>query len=367
MVPELAEERARLVELEMQILEAERTLAALRLQELVARARLNAYKYPVLTLPDEIIAEMFLHFVPEYPKCSPVAGPRSPMRLTHVCRLWRAIALAAPRLWRALSLPFRSSSSLDNLWLSRAGSLPLAICLQESDGDTPDFPAHVTALLPYLPQALCEYLEIGLASRVSDLPLIKSDFPILKHLDLSLSDIRPHGIELFNVPMLRSVVVEIHATHGIALPWTQLDTLSLYDITLSNCEDVLRQVTNLLHLNLELFVDDDAHDFVIEPAINLPYLKSFKADGERNMKRLLDSFVLPSLLQLDVAEDYLGKDPIASLTTFILRSGCKLEKLYVTYADSLSNTPYLPTFASVEEVHVLLGSWPDRSHLHLLS
>ncbi|KAK7017600.1 F-box domain-containing protein [Favolaschia claudopus] len=365
MVPELAEERARLVELEMQILEVERTLAALRLQESVARARLNAYKYPVLSLPDEIIAEMFLHFVPEYPKCSPAAGPCSPMRLTHICRLWREIALATPRLWRALSLPFRSPSSVGNLWLSRAGSLPLAICLQESDGNTPDFPAHVTALLPYLP--LCEYLEIGLALRVSDLPIMESEFPILKHLDLSLSGIPPHDIELFSVPMLRSVVVEIHATHGIALPWTQLDTLSLYDITLPNCEDVLRQVTNLVHLTLDLYVDDDAQDFVIQPAITLPHLKSFKADGERNMKRLLDSFVLPSLLQLDVAEDYLGKDPIASLTTFILRSGCKLEKLYVTYADSLSNTPYLPTFASVEEVHVLAGSWPDRSNLHLLS
>ncbi|KAJ7641164.1 hypothetical protein FB45DRAFT_712335, partial [Roridomyces roridus] len=57
---------------------------------------------PVLTLPNEITSEIFVHFLPPYPVCPPMTGLDSPTSLTHICRQWREIALATPKLWRAI-------------------------------------------------------------------------------------------------------------------------------------------------------------------------------------------------------------------------------------------------------------------------
>ncbi|KAJ6504124.1 hypothetical protein C8R47DRAFT_177927 [Mycena vitilis] len=54
------------------------------------------------TLPNEITSEIFLHFLPVYPRCPPLTGNLSPTCLTHICRRWREIALTTPALWRAM-------------------------------------------------------------------------------------------------------------------------------------------------------------------------------------------------------------------------------------------------------------------------
>ncbi|KAJ6492717.1 hypothetical protein C8R47DRAFT_420447 [Mycena vitilis] len=50
-------------------------LATLWFEKMVTKKRLNSYKYPVLTLPSEIVSEMFIHFLPAFPGCRPpIAG-----------------------------------------------------------------------------------------------------------------------------------------------------------------------------------------------------------------------------------------------------------------------------------------------------
>ncbi|KAK6985206.1 hypothetical protein R3P38DRAFT_2574952, partial [Favolaschia claudopus] len=66
--------------------------------------RLNAYIYPVLILPTEIVFEIFVHFLPPYPHPPPLAGFNSPTSLAQICRQWRDIAFATPGLWRAIDL-----------------------------------------------------------------------------------------------------------------------------------------------------------------------------------------------------------------------------------------------------------------------
>ncbi|KAJ7448309.1 hypothetical protein B0H11DRAFT_2081290 [Mycena galericulata] len=102
------------------------------------RGRLDAYTYPVLTLPNEIVAEIFLHFLPVYPDCPPVLGPRSPIALSQICRKWRETALCTPLLWRAfeVNVDAESASDCDQIlsllgpWLERSGSCPLSIKIQ---------------------------------------------------------------------------------------------------------------------------------------------------------------------------------------------------------------------------------------------
>ncbi|KAJ6560151.1 hypothetical protein B0H19DRAFT_945240, partial [Mycena capillaripes] len=69
---------------------------------MAVQERLNSFKYPVLTLPAEIISEIFVHFLPIYPSCPPLTGFLSPTLLTQICRKWRHIALTTPALWRAI-------------------------------------------------------------------------------------------------------------------------------------------------------------------------------------------------------------------------------------------------------------------------
>ncbi|KAJ7885080.1 hypothetical protein B0H14DRAFT_2217607, partial [Mycena olivaceomarginata] len=92
-----------------------------------AQERLDSYVYPVLTLPNEIVSEIFVHSLPVYPSPPPISGLLSPTRLSHICRRWRQVALTTPRLWRAISLP--DSYSVDRLkvWLDLSGRLPLSI------------------------------------------------------------------------------------------------------------------------------------------------------------------------------------------------------------------------------------------------
>jgi hypothetical protein len=102
MLADLEADRARVADLDAQISHLERSLSALREEKNLAQERLDSYKYPVLTLPNEIVSEIFIHSLPAYPEYPPLTGLHSPTLLTHICRRWREIALGAPALWRAI-------------------------------------------------------------------------------------------------------------------------------------------------------------------------------------------------------------------------------------------------------------------------
>ncbi|KAJ6459557.1 hypothetical protein C8R45DRAFT_1030413 [Mycena sanguinolenta] len=110
----LAADRARVAELDAQIWDLERSferaISELRLQKAEVQDRLISYKYPVLTLPKEIVAEIFVRFLPDYPSRPPLVGLHSPFLLTQICRPWREIASTTPTLWRAIPLSDMSIS-----------------------------------------------------------------------------------------------------------------------------------------------------------------------------------------------------------------------------------------------------------------
>ncbi|KAJ7894003.1 hypothetical protein B0H13DRAFT_1557430, partial [Mycena leptocephala] len=112
--------------------ELERALAGLRAEKTVLQGRLDSYKYPVLTLPNEIISEIFIQFLPVYPLCPPFIGILSPNTLTQICHKWREVALATPALWRAIGLSdhrisFEQQRHITVTWLKRSRHCPLSI------------------------------------------------------------------------------------------------------------------------------------------------------------------------------------------------------------------------------------------------
>ncbi|KAJ7507100.1 hypothetical protein B0H11DRAFT_190996 [Mycena galericulata] len=135
----LAADRARVAGIKAQIAALEHSLRALKEEKISVQDRLDAYTYPVLTLPNEIISEIFVHFLPLYPKRPPIIGLRSPILLGQICRKWREIALSTPALWRRVAVSLRSAARLKRrdqklilleTFLTRSGSCPLSVSLK---------------------------------------------------------------------------------------------------------------------------------------------------------------------------------------------------------------------------------------------
>ncbi|KAJ7772201.1 hypothetical protein B0H16DRAFT_1305439 [Mycena metata] len=137
MLDRLAADSACVADLEAQILHLQNSISTLRAERNPAQERLNSYHYPVLTLPNEITSEVFVHFLSDYPICPPLTGIHSPTVFTHVCGRWREIAVGPPGLWSLISLTsfaiaFELQVEILDLWLSRSCSCPLSINVVDS-------------------------------------------------------------------------------------------------------------------------------------------------------------------------------------------------------------------------------------------
>lgn len=166
--------RAQIADMENQISRLEKSIRSLRLNQL------ESYQYPVLNLPNEIISEIFIHFLPVYPLCPPQTGLLSPTTLTHICRKWRDVALATPGLWRAILLCYESDNAIEQqvhtleTWLKRSGCCPLSIRMEDFD-DIPldDCIAAIAHHSARLEHAKLQMSLSGLLSIDGPMPLLR--------------------------------------------------------------------------------------------------------------------------------------------------------------------------------------------------
>ncbi|KAJ7356454.1 hypothetical protein DFH08DRAFT_459191 [Mycena albidolilacea] len=339
----LAADRARLADLDAQILDLERSLSALRSQRQPVFERLSTYTYPVLTLPNEITTEIFIHFLPNYPSWPPLTGPDSPTLLAQICREWRGIALVTPALWRAISLsdpriPFEHQVHLCNLWLSRSRCSPLSLELCGLTIDPLRTTELVSALVSHRPR--WERLVVYDFS-LSRLLAMDGPMPLLRTLELYTDD-RHNGVSFLEAPLLRTVVLWDAATETVALPWAQLTSLTLSHVSPQYCAPILRQTSNLVHCVLDFRDYPEAADLL---DVTLPYLHSLTLDGS-NPEEYLETFIVPALRNLQILNAYLEPGYIPTLTAFVTKSGCKLQNLRLQYADSAFEFYFRKAFPS---------------------
>ncbi|KAK6975050.1 hypothetical protein R3P38DRAFT_3295841 [Favolaschia claudopus] len=284
----LVTDSARILDIDTEISQFERPVAQPRLEKV----------YPVLSLPNEIVSEIFIHFLPAYPNRPPLTGLRSPTLLTHICSKWRYIALTNPELWRAFKLPCLAEN-----WLLRTGGCPLSVEIDESEADL------TTQEHSYLFMASrrehWEYLEFK-APRVN-LALFDGSLPLLRFLRLDLS-LYSANITLHRVPRLRSVALAGLATARATLPWAQLTSLALERVLPAESED---------------------------PPVVLPHLHSLALNGMGTFRfwenSIIEQFILPSLCRFEALDRALGKHPLAALSSLIFQSACTLKELCITY------------------------------------
>ncbi|KAJ7623937.1 hypothetical protein DFH06DRAFT_1446606 [Mycena polygramma] len=350
MLGELEADRARVAELQTRILDLERALSDLRLEQSIPQRRLDAYQYPVLTLPNELVSEIFVRVLPPYPDFPQLIGRLSPIPLTQICQRWREIALGTPALWSAISsFGHGDEPELDifELWLKRSRHCPISIKLGTESLWASD--ALVDVVIPH--RARWQYLKIDIEAE--NLPIFDGPMPLLRHLELMVEPGSGTGISLHasGMPMLRTLVLRNIDALEITFPWTQLTSLTLPAAHPSKYVPILVQTRNLVHCELRatVYLLD-----VAEPpqAIRLPRLESltFIQVGGAPVTEFLLTLVVPALRTLEIPESYLAPDPIGSLTAFFTKTGCKLEELRLTGIISVPAISYLEAFPSLRQL-----------------
>ncbi|KAJ7320705.1 hypothetical protein DFH08DRAFT_818965 [Mycena albidolilacea] len=316
----------------------------------------DAPNYPVLTLPPEIVSEIFVAFLPTYPDCPPTFGLHSPLLLCQICRHWRAIAIATPELWRAIQISVSRESGkavaqleLLKTWLSRSGSCPLSI---NFSFQTYDEEILRTAVLH---SERWECADLLVFSR--HLSLIQVAMPLLRHLTLglNLNPIPSEPITLFDhAPHLKQVVLATSFEKSlITLPWGQLTHLDAHMLDLEGCAEILCDATNLVHCSFRTQVKFGSILIPIIPIhhhLRHLFLRRGKhyVHSSVNLSKLFRNLTLPGLLTLGVYERGIT---LESLGEFITRSQCTLRELRVDRSSGrLSESIYREAFPSIATI-----------------
>ncbi|KAJ7127294.1 hypothetical protein C8R43DRAFT_1134790 [Mycena crocata] len=296
---------------------------------------------PVLTLPNEITSEIFMHFLPVYPLCPPFLGLLSPIILTQVCHAhqWREIALATPALWRAVTLGwpnrqtgYNQPNKLLELWIMRSHTCLLWIHII-------DLPYKFAKIL-IAHRTRWEFLQVNW-DVVRDFPvLLANPMSSLRHLELTHNDLLTCRLKRF--------------TAWVVLPWSQLTSLTLTWVFPSASTPVLQQAVGLIYCDVTIIsVPEDGR----EACITLPRLETLVLLGEEWQHAVLDymeTLVVPELRTLHVLAEFLGADPIHTLTSFIERSGCTLQGLHIIGQGRGSTTmnAYREAFPSIPTLKI---------------
>ncbi|KAJ7914448.1 hypothetical protein B0H13DRAFT_2002711 [Mycena leptocephala] len=332
---ERAAHRLRIADIGVQILELERSIRSLQNEKAMLQDRLGAYVYPVLTLPAEIVSEIFAHCVPVYPKCPPVTGLLSPTKLAQICRTWREIAFSTMTLWRAVSVsePVARQSNLGAEFhaletsLTHCGSFPLSIEMEFGDPKQQGLPPFYRIIAAHRVEHLKLFGPLG-SLRYIERPLLS-----LGSLTIGLS-VRDNTGDapspFLTAPLLRKVAFQIyHDVYRSILPWTQLTVLVIGSIAPHECALLLNLATSLVHCGLTL---SSSHALSLVPVVPLLHLQILvlRSNQEYDDGRgLLNTLTLPALRSLRVKEELLYPNPVATLRSLILRSGCALEKVHI--------------------------------------
>ncbi|KAJ7073885.1 hypothetical protein C8F01DRAFT_1360641 [Mycena amicta] len=325
-----AADRSLLHDIEAEIETLQAQLAVLRRERDQVRGRLDEYTYPVLTLPDEIITEIFTQYLPPYPDFPPLVGSGSPTFLLGICRLWRSIALHSPRLWRSIQISHEHAISADHvkvvrLWLQRSAGSPLSLYF-DGPGDPEGESSLAQALVAH--RSRWQYINFWrLPHQHSSIFGAASSWDRLVHINLSTTREYPlENVSLHNAPLLRSVYLSSVDYDLSSFPWDQLTSLALLDIQLIDIAPILQAATNLLRCKLTIrrvVIPDGLH-------IRLPRLEILSLDAffDGSGGDDLAVFTLPSLRRIEIAHALLG-DPVEQLRSLISRSECQLERLRI--------------------------------------
>ncbi|KAJ7353287.1 hypothetical protein DFH08DRAFT_934262 [Mycena albidolilacea] len=363
-----AADRSRIADIEAQILELERTISSLKEEKDSIRDRLATYAYPVLTLPGEIVSEIFVHFLPDFPQYPPPIGLLSPYLLCQICREWRHIALATPALWSVISLSFRKAGRVPQTLrylqtsIERSGSCRLSLKLRAGLNQVYlDELNH--AVINHFHRV--EYLDVssfpGYEFPTDSLPCLRG---------LNFGDLSEEPATPLVAPVLHQVV--LHYFGGIGnsfFPWSQLTAITVAElIELGEYGYLMNELVNIVHCRLSIYPEGQ----LSLGDITLAHLETCILENPSRRPApsgIIATLTLPVLRRFQIAETlFADRDGLVdSITALVTRSGCNLRELSITDANTAHITAYYHdafpstslTFSSLDIKEPFLLRWQD--------
>ncbi|KAK7062351.1 F-box domain-containing protein [Favolaschia claudopus] len=272
--------------------------------------------YPVLSLPTEIISEVFVHCLVHKPNHFGSFIPftnLAPFLLLRVCRKWRAIAIATPRLWQSLRLDFyaiplrffdaENFESFIGDWVARARSLPLSLELRGSTKSEEQGKRVLSTLFNHLAPWL-ERLKLDTSFAFYD--QISPTFPILRQLSLGIrydyedehdyQDPPDNPIKTFSAaPLLQEVCLlsSDALPQYFALPWDMLKVLSAEGLDTTAAVEVLRVSPSLIRCQCTLLETFGTQNNIAP--FSHPTLKTFDIEILNTDYTLFETLAFPNL------------------------------------------------------------------------
>ncbi|KAJ7695755.1 hypothetical protein B0H17DRAFT_1055480 [Mycena rosella] len=308
-------------------LEVEIRMLRAHLDELVAehkhvQSQLRSIVYPILQIPPEIIAEIFVWCLSGGPKsqAQTTAHLKSvPMQLACVCRDWRNIAFSTPQIWCFVTASLNSNLFYTRPYFTRLGTSPVV-------------PLEVIAR--YCHQ--WETVKIDLMDRdAALLGKVKGRLPLLQKLTVSVYG-ESLGDTFGQAPKLRDLDVTVINTSARALsptnfPWSQLNVFRGESLSIEDCFQVLRLTPHLECCTFSGWFGD-SNGLPVLP-LNLPSLRSLSLLNPEQFGWFLGALTLPGLEDLRLS--ILARQ-IPSFCEFIYRSSCSLKQLALRTSSMLS-------------------------------
>ncbi|KAJ7259704.1 hypothetical protein C8J57DRAFT_1471924 [Mycena rebaudengoi] len=303
---------------------------------------LKTVRYPILSLPPEITAEIFKYYVALHLTSDShfrVPLSRGPLLLASICRAWRTIVLSLHALWARFRMissktPHLSDATISNMesflqyWLPRAGSSPLDFYIP------PGGCRRIDRILRFLSTKSLQWRSVGFTllppfSFPND--EIRGRVPCLKRLAVAIPrSASPVPITAFlDAPQLREVIFDGAAHLWMALPWTQLIKLELkYPCLQSESLSILQRTPNLevLVVHVAPMNGWDITSPHEHPPVQLLNLHTLSFLGYDPDGHLLDYLTLPSLKTISLASLGPGVRRLASL---VKRSAVSLELMHL--------------------------------------
>ncbi|KAJ7474722.1 hypothetical protein FB451DRAFT_1246432 [Mycena latifolia] len=376
--PELL--RTRLAELDRQIAHIKAYLSTVAAERQTVKEYLGGIVYPILTIPTELTAKIFVDCLPDHGRVWPSAE-MAPLLLVQVCRSWREIALGTGDLWKSADVSFESNSRpytnvcrILSRWFPRAVGRPLSLTVRcgYSRSDVP--PAILTSISTFQTQLGRLELRLPLAD-FRKLKRIGGSFYRLYHLAISLTDWwSAVGVLFdFDAPSLHKLCLGV----GILLPTDAGISPLLTTLEISepmSFEVVLGLVQRFPQLqHLKAFPDGIDPMHPAEPQIVAQlYSLDFAANSN-----YLDRIKVPNLQSLGFP---LEISSAASFSSLISRSACLLQHLtlYISETDEnqleecFSTVPFLISLKveaddeNTQQIFECLTNTPLLPHLRAL-
>lgn len=296
---------------------------------------------PILRFPPEIMREIFLYSLLGDGKRVdvPTSGARSVLTPGQVCKFWRQVSLATPKMWSIISVWTSSPQNINfqriDTWLQRSSQTPLSIYLDGYSSKT----KRVLSMLARhihrwedltidiererLLHELGEYMQRMLSVRrlvlesthYTDTPspmTYRVTMPKLRHLRLT------------NVDLSLPIIPE--------LPWNQLVVFEVSGEECTQYLDYLRTATNLSFLDIEIDCTESIQSIAplhwslhtLDISEALPFLYDAEDGPPILENQLLDLLTLPNL---QIFKGRFEIPPCRAIISLLSRSNCSLKSL----------------------------------------